>query len=99
MREVAGQTDIGRVARSIQVAVLHARLHRATRLVQVSAVVEAAPFARVGELGKVVAQCLRSQVPEAELANSRRIDQQSAAAQVVQRGGSGCMTAGAAAEQ
>ena len=84
------------VARAAQLARFGALFDRAAGLVEMRAVVEAAVLARLGEFGEVVAQRLRRQVPETELADAGRVDEIRAAAEVVEGGGGGGVAAGAA---
>src|SRR5439155_5809994 len=84
------------ISRPADLATLHAALHFAIRLVQMRAVVEAAPLRRLGELGEVIAQRLRLQIPQAELADSRRVDQIRSLAKIVERRCGGRGTSGSA---
>src|SRR5712691_7228850 len=84
--QVVVQPHIGLVPRAIDLATLDTGLHFAARLVHVRAVIKAAELRRLLELRKVIAQGLAIEIPEAELADARRIDEIGAVAEVVERG-------------
>src|SRR5258708_575330 len=65
----------------------HAGLHLAVGLMQVRAVIEAAELRRRQELREVVAERITIEIPEPELADAGRVDDERTPAEVVERGG------------
>src|SRR5205807_4591802 len=71
LRQIFRQAHVRVVAGAAQLTRHGALLHRASRLVKMRAVVEAAVLAGFRKFRKVIAQRFQRQVPEAELADAR----------------------------
>src|SRR5438552_4747099 len=92
---LGSQSQVRVITSGADFAPLDSFLDLAVRLVKVGAVVEAAPFRRLLEFGKGLAQRLGRDVPQAELANAGRIDHIRLAAEIEQSGSAGGVAAGA----